>query len=558
MKANQTSFDKMLAGKIQYRVPLFQRTYSWEREQWERLWEDITDIYVLDEPRPHFIGAIVTQAIPDSPSSASKHLLIDGQQRLTTLCTILAAIRVVALKSDATAGLSKSIDDNYLTNRTFNLPADELLKLRPTQQDRESFRAIAEGTNPPADSSIGSAFRFFIDQLERGAPDGQPYDLQHIFTTVAYYLDIVSITLDPADSAHKIFESLNNTGMGLGEADLIRNYIFMKIPTEIDAEQAYNDHWLPMQQLLSNRLNDFFWQYLMMNGSLPRRDDTYAELHNRHKEPSQADAINLLRNCSKYAGHYGRIFGMAENDPDCAFAKQMRRLITWDLDVAYSFIMKALDWVESNKLAMSDLVEVMGLIESYVVRRAICGEPTNRLRRIFAGLCSKEETGGSFVALVQEHLLANEWPRDEVFIESFVKHSLYSWSRGYWRKRLMLVLESLDRSFPHKEHAVIDDSITVEHVMPQTLTEEWKAMLGSEFNRIHEEWRHTPGNLTLTAYNPELSNAPFTNKKEILECSKFSLSDSILACERWGEDQIRERGQMLAAQAVQVWPRPGG
>ena len=249
-------------------MPLFQRTYNWKEKHWEELWDAITEVYMMADPRPHFIGAVVTQPIPDAPEKAAKHLLIDGQQRLTTLCMLLTAIREKAVE-DKNQGLVNEINDTCLTNRTHNPVADEVVKLRPTQLDRDVFHALVLGEIDPSntgDSNIHRAFQHFRDALDVGDPLKRPFDLLKLKNRITYYLDLVSISLQPHDSAHKIFETLNNTGLRLEASDLIRNYIFMHIPDENEAQDTYDRHWMPMQKLLGFQLDDFFWQYLMMDG----------------------------------------------------------------------------------------------------------------------------------------------------------------------------------------------------------------------------------------------------------------------------------------------------
>lgn len=553
MKADGVRVQTLLGSKVQYRVPLFQRTYNWQEEQWDQLWDDITEVYMMEEPRPHFIGAVVTQPIPDAPEKAAKHLLIDGQQRLTTLCILLTAIREKAVE-DQNQNLADEINNTCLTNKMYNPTDDELVKLRPTQRDRGVFHVLVSGGRPTntGNSNIHKAFRYFRKALDEGDPQKSPFDLPKLKARITAYLDLVSISLEANDSAHKIFESLNNTGLRLGASDLIRNYIFMHIPMEDEAQATYDRHWMPMQDLLDTKLDGFFWRYLMMDGSLPRVDETYEELCKRNKELSPSKAVNLLENLSQYATYYSRILADSEGSVD-EFHVQAGRLRVWDMNVAYSFILKSMAWEAERKISLNQAIAAMRAIESYVIRRAICIVPTNRLRRVFAGMCNSV-TAENYIEDVHKHLLSNDWPSDDRFQEMFIEYPLYAWAKT--AGRVKLVLESLDRSFGEKERPIIDENITIEHVMPQTLTPEWERMLGDQAQEIHEKWLHTPGNLTLTAYNPELGNSPFDRKKEILTVSKFALSDAIVSCSMWDDNSIKTRGQSLAERAVRIWARP--
>ena len=259
----------------------------------------------------------------------------------------------------------------------------------------------------------------------------------------------------------------------------------------------------------------------------------------------------MLIHFSKFARYYRWLCEVGDEKPQGSLLRQIKRLNTWEVNVAYPFLMRSLDWVDGGRISSSDLANVMKMIESFVVRRAVCNVPTNRLRGIF-GRMSGQIDSSDFVASSGEYLLANNWPTDEKFKHAFLGYHVYS--RRLARTRL--ILESLEESFGHKESPEITEEITVEHVMPQKLTTEWKKMLGPHAVDIQSQWLHTPGNLTLTGYNSELGNASFCKKKELLKCTKFSLTHAILNCDHWDENAIETRGEALAERAVQIWSRP--
>ena len=549
MKAGQVALQQLLNGKIQYRVPLFQRTYSWGEDQWYRLWTDVLEIYGMEEPRNHFIGAVVTQPIIDAAGFTTKYLLIDGQQRLTTLFIILACIRKSASHVASLPDLVDEIWETCLVNK-FAPASDDFLKLRPTQRDRQTFRASIDGEVANQDGRVTAAFRYFSERIAEGDLEEHPLDLRKLKLCITDRLDLVSITLETEDSPHRIFESLNNTGMHLGSSDLIRNLIFMSISGEEETQDAYDRYWFPMQEATGNRLDDFFWHHLMMDGSLPRQSETFEEVRKRFGSGDTPRAVEMLIQFSKFARYYRWLCEIGDEEPEGSLLRQIERLNTWEVNVAYPFLMRSLDWVDGGRISTSDLASVMKMIESFVVRRAVCNVPTNRLRGIF-GRMSGQIDPSEFVASASEYLLANHWPTDEEFNHAFVGYHVYS--RRLARTRL--ILESLEESFGHKESPQITEDITVEHVMPQTLTTDWGDMLGPRAVDIHSQWLHTPGNLTLTGYNPELGNASFYEKKALLESAKFSLTHAILKCDRWDENAIKTRGEALAERAVQIWSR---
>ena len=558
MKAGQVVLQKLLDGKIQYRVPLFQRTYSWKEKDWSTLWEDVLEIYAMEQPRNHFIGAVVTQPVSDTPpEDVTKYLLIDGQQRLTTLFIMLSCIRREALRTGL-QGLADEIWETCLVNK-FASQGEEHIKLHPTQRDRQPFSlVISDQEVTDGDQQILNAFKYFSQRISDGDSDENPFDLRKLKLYITDRLDLVSITLESEDSPHRIFESLNNTGMPLGASDLIRNLIFMNIPTEKDAEGAYNRLWLPMQESTAKRLDDFFWRYLMMDGSLPRWDETFEEVKKRFEEAKKRfgdggaeQAIESLEEYSKFARYFRWLCLLEDENLPSPLLPQIKRLNSWEVEVSYPFLMRSLDFEAEKVIVASDLLKVMEMVESFVVRRAICSIPTNGLRRIFAGM-SVQVDSSEFVTSSRNYLLDNNWPSDDDFRESFVRFRLYSNART---ARARLILESLEDSFPRDGSVAITDDTTIEHVMPQSLTPEWNDMLGIDASDIHSQWLHTPGNLTLTTRNPELSNASFDGKKMLLQASKFSLTDSVFKQCSWDEDAIRTRGEMLAERAIHIWRR---
>lgn len=550
MKASQVVLQQLLDGKLQYRVPLFQRTYNWGEKEWATLWQDVLEIYTMEQPRNHFIGAIVTQPEPDAPEDVAKYLLIDGQQRLTTLFIMLSCIRREASRAGL-HDLAEEILETCLVNK-FAPDCEERIKLRPTQRDRQPFRFVVSGEEvTDGDQQILNAFKYFSQRISEGDSDENSFDLSKLKSRITDRLDLVSITLETEDSPHRIFESLNNTGMQLGASDLVRNLIFMSIPTEKDAQEAYDRLWFPMQEATANRLDDFFWRYLMMDGSLPRWDETFEEVKKRFGNGGPERAVKSLEQFSKFARYYRWLCLLGDEKPSSSLLLQIRRLNSWEVEVAYPFLMMALDWEAEKIIAPSDLLKVMKMVESFVVRRAICNIPTNRLRRIFAGM-SVQVDSSEFATSSRNYLVNNRWPSDNDFKESFMKFHLYSNAR---MARAHLILESLEDSFPRDGSVAITDDTTIEHVMPQRLTPEWSDMLGSGVEEIHSQWLHTPGNLTLTTKNPELSNASFDKKKMMLQLSKFSLTESVLEQDRWDEDSIQARGEMLAERAIHIWQR---
>jgi len=550
MKAGEVSFQQLLNGKIQYRVPLFQRTYSWIEEQWEKLWDDILDIYMLDKARNHFIGAIVTLPILDAPETAAKFILIDGQQRLITLLLLLSVIGKKA-EQNGLQSLVEQIKEECLINKYVNLE-EERIKLLPTKRDRLAFQTAISMQTPDNNSKIGAAWRFFEKAIDDGDLSAKPIELSRLKVRVTDYLALVSITLAPDDSPHRIFESLNNTGMKLGPSDLIRNYLFMRIPNEQKQQDTYDNSWFPMQERLGGYLDGFFWRYLMKDGSLIRWDETYSHMqdlveNDKKLEVSQIpDFLRELDVCSSY---YSRLIWPSKYEQSAVLREQLSRLNTWEVEVAYPFLLNVFDALTSGKTTENEVSNILSMIESFVVRRVVCGIPTNRLRYIFAGMSSNINVA-NYAESSREYLLKNEWSGDTEFRNKLQTFRLYLPSR---LARTRLILGALERSFGHKEAVELTDTITIEHIMPQTLNEQWREMLGEQASVIHNEWLHTVGNLTLSGYNPDMGNQPFGEKKKVLSDSHIELNRDIVACDLWNEDTIKTRAAILADRALTIW-----
>ena len=409
-------------------MPLYQRTYNWGSDQWEQLWQDVLEIYAMGTAKNHFIGSVVTQQVPTEPESVSRYTLIDGQQRMTTLFILLSVIRQRAMAEANDWGhLADEINKTCLINE-FN-GGDEHIKLLPTQRDRVAFTAVINGDQAAADSNIENARKSFEKMLDGGDSNGDRIDLRKLHGCIVNHLDMVSIHLDQDDSPNRIFESLNNTGMPLSVADLIRNFLLMHISDLAEQEKAYNDYWLPMEQLFSygqsGLSTDFFWHYLMKDGSLPRKDETYEEIQRRTGRPNPSDAITALADFAKFANYYGQIVESGTAETDATLQTQIRRLNQWEASVAYPFLLRALDAVSTGVIQNADLVNVMQLLESFVIRRAVCGVPTNQLRRIFAQM-SVQTDFANFVESSRTYLLNNRWPDDNEFRLSFADFPLYS------------------------------------------------------------------------------------------------------------------------------------
>ena len=566
MEVRQAKLQNLLAGVVQYRVPLFQRTYNWGQTQWAQLWDDILALYGADESRTHFVGSVVTQPMPGAAGGAAKYALIDGQQRMTTLTALLCAIRDRARReSDKWGNLPDAIQKMYLINEFADDPG-ETNKLAPTARDAVAFRAMIDGDAPPSsgETRIDAARRYFSNALNKGDANGNPLDLRKLANCIAARLDMVSITLNPNDNPNRIFESLNYTGLSLNAFDLIRNYVFMNIRDPRKQDDAYEKHWYPMQEKLAHKDVDrhtmFFWRYLAKDGDLPKRERgvIFDGVRNLIGPDADDDAIvNALKEFHEFSDYYMEVVDPFKHGTSEAISERIDRIALWGAaNAANTFLMKALSHVHRGDIREDELATVIDMIESFLVRRHMRGYTQAGLRDIFARILRQGRfVENEFVKSSLSVLRKYYWPNDADFIQGLLRRHLYAHSARY--PRAWFILSRLERSFGSKESPDPNgEDISIEHIMPQNLTREWRDALGPNSVEIHSRLLHTLGNLTLTGYNPEMSDKPFHEKKTILAESNFALNSSLKKLDEWNAETIERRGRELAERAATIWRRP--
>jgi len=338
MKASETKLQKILEGTQQYLVPLFQRPYSWEKQQWENLWNDLIDLTEQETMTPHFMGSIVTLQTISVPEGVSKYLLIDGQQRLTTILILLAVVRDRAKQQKETNKLAEQINNTILIN-----PYEtglELYKLQPTQADRWSFHHIIDQGSPNSETSlINECYRFFDKKLSQ-----KNIELSLIKTAIISGFSLVSILLDKDENPHLVFESLNAKGKPLSQADLIRNYFFMKINEE-EQQKNYAKYWEPMQAALGDNLTEFIRHYLMKYGREVKNDQVYLTLKDR---VNVKNALESLEDLAKFADYYNKLINPSQ-ETNKSINSLLMRIKRLELTTVYPFLLNCYDDYSENK-----------------------------------------------------------------------------------------------------------------------------------------------------------------------------------------------------------------
>ena len=551
MKANETNFLPFLQGPKQFLVPIFQRRYSWEKKHCQRLWDDIMRIGANPGITSHFLGSIVyMQPGVGNISTVPEFLVIDGQQRLTTLSLLLLALGEAIVETESEIGISpKQLSNYYLFN------ADEegelLYKQLLTRHDKETLIQLLE-RREPADAShrLVENYAFFEAKLRRA-------DLGVVFTGIKKLM-VVDIVLNREhDNPQLIFESLNSTGLSLSQADLIRNYVLMGQDLEFQ-ERIYEEYWFPMERRFgkeyAKKFDRFIRDYLTLKmDQIPNVADVYDSFKMYVPSiESQAALERVIAEIARYSEHYVRIALLQEDEPELqACFEDIQEL---RVEVAFPFLLGVYeDWTQGH-IKKAELIEILRLVEGYVFRRAICGIPTNSLNKTFAALMQEVDKSNyleSVKVAFSQMASYRRYPRDYEFRQEFLVKDVYNF-RG--RNYLLRKLENHERKEP-----VPILAYTIEHVMPQTLSEDWEDELGENFRDAQEKYLHTAGNLTLTGYNPELSNRSFSEKQDMeggFRDSPLRLNRSLAQAEKWDEAAIRERAEELAEKALQIWVYP--
>ena len=540
MQASEAKLQPIIEGQRQYVVPLFQRRYSWEKKEWAALLDDLVELSEDENPRTHFIGSIVTMPTNSIPEGVSKFLLIDGQQRLTTIFILLALLRDNARKNGQKK-LEEQINNTLLTNPYDN--DTDYYKLLPTQGDRVAFQNLINTEELSPDSLITKAYQYFQKELQTRRLDGQVLK-KVIFSN----LSVVSIVLGKDDDPHLVFESLNAKGRPLTQADLIRNYFFMKIHIH-EQDRIYKQYWEPMQNALGESLTEFIRHYLMRDGAIVKQSDVYFFIKDRI---NQGDVLVCLKELARFASYYEKLL-RPEKETHVKIQKALQRLNRIEVTTAYPLLLNFYDDYAQERISSNDFVTLLQLIENFMLRRFVCNIASNQLNKVFPSLYGQIESRYQSDSIfgLKSILQTKNYPKDAEFRARLLDAKLYGGGDRGIKSRL--ILETLEEFYEHKEQASFEN-LTIEHIMPQVLTDAWKKQLGDDWETTHELLLHTLGNLTLTGYNPQLSNDSFEMKKVLLNESHLEMNKYFQDKQTWKREDIEKRSAILADMVLAIWP----
>lgn len=554
MDTSKGSIYELLNGKYQYIVPVYQRRYSWLKDkQCERLWKDIVKME-QHEKKHHFVGAIVNISESNMPMGIHKYLVIDGQQRITTLTILMIALRDYIKDNPC-----EEVDEETLTYfllKNDHQKGEDKYKLILSDSDKEILIKLID--NAPLNETQKQS-NLYINYIyfKESISTGELSPIQ-IYNSIAK-LQIVSITLNSADGddPQLIFESLNSTGMDLSQSDLIRNFILMGLSNEKQNE-VYKDYWRPMEDTFSNEnrseiMDNFFRDYLTLKTTqIPKKETVYEEFKNYDTNSGFDLATEQAADILFYAKCYNDI--SRNNSSDKELNQLFSDVTQIRMEVAYPFLMKVYGDYKNNIITKNELREIVSITISYVLRRAICGIPTNSLNKTFATMRNSIVKDDYLNSLKYAFLQLDSYkvfPTDMEFTDELSRKDLY-------RMRIASYILVKIENFNNKE-PISFDGFTIEHIMPQNknLNKEWQDALGVNWEEIHEKWLHRLGNLTLTKYNPEMSDKPFTDKLPVFKKSAtHNLNSFVIEQKTWNKDLMKKRSDELIKYALEVWKYP--
>lgn len=578
MEADSFRIAKVFSngGDIHFRLPYFQREYAWEKENWQTLFNDILDLYDVysdEKPPEHFMGSLVVVNEGMIHGTVPVFKLVDGQQRLTTIILILCALGelIKTTKPDLYNKIRK-----YITNPDES--GETKYKLFPTTkyEDRNTFLAILDGKSSlevSSESRIFPAYTYFVEELSKRLENGELID-DRLFLVIINSLQVVFINLNNEEKPYQIFESLNAKGKPLSQADLVRNYIAMKLP-EARQPEVFENHWSKIEALLQEKrvvgrsrlgeLTAFLRHYLAFrNGVLGNEEHVYARFRDRieinFNTPIlfEKEVITLKR----FASYYDR-FLRPENERDKEIRQELERLNILEFSTGYPFFLAMYDALDGNVIDRTQFLEGLKVLENYMVRRYLTGEPTNYLNKVFPTLW-KDIDPSDFIPSLKRVLLQRNYPADYTIRQKIQTRRLYE-NSSPTRAKTTFILERINQHLSLKEnrggYTILDGIPTIEHILPQTPSDIWRNELGENFNQIYDQYLHTLGNLTLVTsdWNSELSNLPFSQKQKKLSEHALLLNYGYfkhsLCC--WNDRAILARAEVLVGNILEIWQALG-
>jgi hypothetical protein len=571
MHAEEINAGELFRAGNQLLIPLWQRHYSWETAQWNELWSDLERTHQSPKAT-HFLGSIVLKALPWSglPSEAHRYWVVDGQQRVTTLTILVCAIRdrIALLQEDDQLRTEKRDEYTSQLLSNTNLKDSYRARLLLQEKDQAALRPIVSGEwSGSTDAPVERCYEFF--KLKLAATDKS--SLEGLLSLILTRLTAVWVTLEDGDNAHRVFQTLNAGGKKLRQADLVRNYFFLLLGESSD--QFYTEHWRQMESDLNDReLEDYLVAWSISQGHSGSRESLFSYFH-KDLLPVESDLGNVTdygTTLVTTSRHFRWIRRPTDSPLPPAVKLSMVDLANWSTLPAEGLILWLLRKHANGTLEAEQLRLSLETVLSFVARRQLAGYEPNLHKSIFVAatrqLRATSHDSGTDILEHLQYLLSSgsdlrSWPSDESVKAAARSTQLYSSTRSGW---CLSLLERINRgmfeSYKHAPDPVDRAKFSVEHILPQTLTQAWIDDLEEWGVRgpiqLHQTHLHTLGNLTISPINSELGNARFVEKKAKLDDDWLRINQEIASAATWTEHRINERSTMLSAIACKVYLAP--
>ena len=557
MKPNEFKLLNLLSNNdVTFFIPPYQRNYEWTDEQCEVFLNDVIKTYKLNDSgdtAEHFLGCITYFQTKSVFGQPNKLVLIDGQQRITTVMLFLTALRDIFYANKDELG--DFIDSKYLKNDNVKGDTEYKIKLKQVETDWAVYSNIILSkilNEKEKNSSIYRNYQYFKNKLLTYQKEG--YKLSELIEKGLDKFSLITIQLDPEqnkwENPQEIFESMNSLGKPLSLADLVRNYLLLGLNAD-EQDKLYNDYWIHIERVIPGQVSNFIRDYMqgIEKQSFPKATESnYKTLYGSFKHIfEKSDSTNLLRTLSEYSNIYSYIIN-GESTGEQKVDSELKDLGTLNVTTAYSFLLFLLYEWKNSHFTTQDIVDILHTFKIYCLRRRLLGlasaENKNfpMLVKRIPQLINSTDKQNEMFEILSDHESNLRLPNDIEIIRTLENMNFYNFK--YCKFFLSLIEEKITKCRPNQE----DDNLQIEHIMPQKLSEQWKKNLGDDFETIHQELVHTIGNLTLIRHNRELGQKSFEEKKKIYKnnAGLQIAQNEIINKDKWNSDAIKQRTSWIS------------